>query len=493
MKKYWYIISMALVFGMTACSESIVEEPANSGNTTNGKTEVLSYVSVYADESATQPLIENAPLTAETSTLGFPLAYGLNEVYVNYPTKSGVKTKKMPVTTTTTRASDPGTYEYFQEGHRYVELIITKPEDAIPAYVTEHKDENGVPFTAYHSSGVVMFEDTWPSKSNTDGKAQEGGLFFGDYNDLVVDYDLETNVKGSLDDIKNNIESVEMWRDLKVTLHFRAKGGAYAHTFGLKLENLLKEFVRDETPAMYWSMSNHESITENDAKQPFPVEVKWDSDNHPVILVKELNKLRNKAFMSSYGLNVSTYGTGTDKLFYNTVNDAELNAGKGLFTLTVTFRENLEADHDKVVKHFRDAVADTRQQNFFIVTTQAGKEYEIHLAGYKPTGFYAAYYNADKNDSAAGVAVEKDASTTYRAADGNVWGFKTPVLTRHATEQQSFATAFPNYAQWITTGNENYALWYLLDNANMAVDEDKDFTLPGGQTKKALKYIIEEW
>jgi hypothetical protein len=37
MKKYWYIISMALVFGMTACSESIVEEPANSGNTTNGK------------------------------------------------------------------------------------------------------------------------------------------------------------------------------------------------------------------------------------------------------------------------------------------------------------------------------------------------------------------------------------------------------------------------------------------------------------------------
>lgn len=493
MKRYWYIISMTLVFGITSCSESVLTEgPVNSGNTIDGKTEILSYVSVYADESSTHPLIENAPLTTETSTLGFPLAYGLNEVYVKYPTKSGIKTKKMPVTTTVTRASDPGTYEYFQEGHRYVELIVTKPEDAIPAYVTEHEDKDGVPFTAYHSSGVVMFEDTWPSKSNTDGKGQEGGLFFGDYNDLVVDYDLETNVKGSLNDIKDNIESVEMWRDLKVTLHFRAKGGSYAHTFGLKLENLLKEFVRDETPAMYWSMSNHESITENNTKQPFPVEVKWDSDNHPVILVKELDKLRDKAFMSSYKLDVSTYGTSPNNLFYNTVNDANLNVGKGLFTLTVTFRENLEADHDKVVKHFRDAVADTRQQNFFIITTQNGKDYETHLAGYKPTGFYTTY-NADKNDNGAGVEVKKDASTTYRAADGNVWGFKTPVLTRHATEQQSFSTAFPMYEQWIKTGNENYALWYLLDNADMTVDQDKDFILPDGQTKKALKYIIEEW
>lgn len=493
MKRYWYIISMALVFGMTSCSESLLtEDSANSDNTIDDKTEVLSYVSVYADESSTQPLIENAPLTTETSTLGFPLAYGLNEVYVKYPTKNGVKTKKMPVAATVTRVSDPGTYEYFQEGHRYVELIITKPEDAIPAYVTEHKDENDVPFTAYHSSGVVMFEDTWPSKSNTDGKGQEGGLFFGDYNDLVVDYDLETNVKGSLDDIKNNIESVEMWRDLKVTLHFRAKGGTYVHTFGLKLENLLKEFVRDETPAMYWSMSNHESITENDAKQPFPVEVKWDSDNHPVILVKELDKLRDKAFMSSYGLSVSTYGTNPDNLFYNTVNDADLNAGKGLFTLTVTFRENLEADHDKVVKHFRDAVADTRQQNFFIITKQNGKEYETHLAGYKPTGLYTTY-NTDKNDKAAGIEVKKDDSTTYRAADGNVWAFKTPVLTRHTAEHQSFATAYPDYVQWINTGKEEYALWYLLDNANMDTYEDKFFILPDGSQKPLLKYIIEEW
>lgn len=474
MKKYWYVIGMALVFGITACSENVVmdKETTDPNGTTVEETKVLSYVSVYADESAKQPLIINAPLTTETTTLGFPLAYGIKEVYVNYPTKSGVKTKKMSVTATNTRASDPGTYEYFQEGHRYVELIITKPEDAIPAYITAHEDDDSIQFTAYHSSGVVMFEDTWPSKSNTDGKAQEGGLFFGDYNDLVVEYDLETNIKGSLDDIKNDIESVEMWRDLKVTLHFRAKGGSYAHTFGLKLENLLKEFVRDETPAMYWSMSNHVSIPD-DAKQPFPVEVKWDSDNHPVILVKELNKLTDKEFMSSYGLNVSSYGTGTNTLFYNTVNDDNLNVGKGLFTLTVTFRENLEADHDKVVKHFRDAVADTRQQNFFIITKQAGKEYETHLAGYKPTGFYTTY-NTDKNDKAAGLSVEKDASTTYRAADGNIWAFKTPVLTRHATEQQNFGVAFPMYPNWMKTGNEEYALWYLNENANM-------------------EYIIHEW
>lgn len=477
MKKYWILI-MALAFGIASCSEDAVLDEGTTG--TSGATKALSYVSVYADESATQPIIENAPLTTETSTLGFPLAYGLNEVYVKYPTKNGVKTEKLPVKATVTRASDPGTYEYFQEGHRYVELIITKPEDAVPAYVTEHQDGNGVPFTAYHSSGVVMFEDTWPSRSNTDGKGQEGGLFFSDYNDLVVDYDLEANVKGSLDDVKNNIESVEMWRDLKVTLHFRAKGGTYVHTFGLKLEKLLKEFVRDETPAMYWSMSNHESITENDTKEPFPVEVKWDSDNCPIILVKELDKLRDKSFMSTYGLNVSTYGESSNKLFYNTVNDDNLNVGKGLFTLTVTFRENLEADHDKVVKHFRDVVINTRNQNFFIITTQNRKEYETHLAGYKPTGLYKTYEN-DKNDKAAGVVVEKDPSTTYRAQDGNVWAFKTPVLTRHATEQQSFATAYPKYTEWLNTGNEKYATWYVLENANMDTENG------------VLKYIINEW
>lgn len=463
MKKLWYLISMSLIFGVTACSDNNVLDDG-SGGSGNG---AMSYVSVYADEDAKQPLILNAPLTSESTTLEFALANGQNYVWVQFPTKNGVQTEKMSVAKkVVSRSSDPGTYDYFYrlEDKRYVELVITKPEYATPAYVTQNDG-----FTSYHSSGVVMFEDTWPSKSNTDGKGQEGGLFFGDYNDLVVDYDLETNVKG---DPKVDIESAELWRDLKVVLHFRAMGGGYARAFGLKLENLKKEFVRDEEPAIAWSMSNHEEI-----EAPLDAKVEWDGE-YPVIKVSGLEKLSDEGFMSSKGLNVSTYN---NRKFYNSVNDENLNIGKGLFTVTVTFRGNPDADNDKVIKHFRDAVMNTRMQNFFLCTEQNGKNYEIHLPDYKPTGFYTTY-DADKNDKAAGVEVVKDNTVKYRAADGNIWAFKTPVLTRHATEQQNFGTAYPKYQNWLETGKEEFALWYLIDNANMETD-DSD----------VLKYIINKW
>lgn len=490
MCKLWYVVIAAMVLGLSGCSEndSFVDEPETPvtpekpGDSENPEAPavVLSYVSVYADEQGNNPILENYPITSETTTLRFALPFGLNEVYVKYPTESGVETLKMRVEdsaavtpASATRASDPGSYDYFyrQEDKRYVELVYTKPEMATPAYVTQNDG-----FTSYHSSGVVMFEDTWPSKSNVDGKG-EGNLFIGDYNDLVVDYDLETNVKGNP---ATDMTNAKLWRDLKVVLHFRAKGGSYPQAFGLKLENLLKEFVWDEAPAMYWSMSNHATCTE-----PLDAEVKWDN-NRPVILVSGLEKLTQKSFMDANGLAISSYATDPTPRYYNSINDGATkktiaNSGKGLLTLTVTFRGNLAADHDKVVKHFRDAVMDTRQQNFFIVTEQAGKNYEIHLAGYEPTGFYTTY-EADMNDKAAGKAIAKDANVKYRSAEGDVWAMKTPVLTRHATERSSFAMAFPQYESWLKTGSEEYATWYLNENANMEVDENG-----------VLKYIINEW
>lgn len=486
MRKIYCLLAAAVLFGMTGCSDkdTAFDQPETPGVTpekpgdaedpaTDAAVEILTYVSVYADAKGDRPLIENYPVTSESTTLRFALPYGLNEVYVKYPTEEGVKTETFRVTEAPrTRASDPGTYDYFYrlEDKRYVELVYTKPETATPAYVTQNDG-----FTSYHSSGVVMFEDTWPSKSNVDGGKGEG-LFFGDYNDLVVDYDLETNLKG---DPKNGISTTKMWRDLKVVLHFRAKGGGYPRAFGLKLENLLKEFVWDEEPAMYWSMSNHGSC-----EWPLHAEVKWDG-NLPVIYVSGLEQLTDPSFMGKNDLKVNDgRSVGSNSRFYNTINDGKRsnsNSGKGLLTLTVTFRGNLYAEHDKVVKHFRDAVMDTRQQNFFIETLQGGKTYEIHLPGYEPTGFYTTY-EADKNDAAEGKAVAKDENTKYRAADGNVWAMKTPVLTRHATEQSSFAMAFPQYVQWLETGSEEYAAWYLNKNANMEVDENG-----------VLKYIINPW
>ena len=64
------------------------------------------------------------------------------------------------------------------------QITFTLPDDLVYGYKTGSN-------TIYHSSGVVMFEDT--SKSNTD-KYGDSDLF-GDMNDLVVDYNLESTTK----------------------------------------------------------------------------------------------------------------------------------------------------------------------------------------------------------------------------------------------------------------------------------------------------------
>lgn len=444
MKSYLFSTFLVLVASMVACTDNDKKAHNDLGEQPNQAIKTY-YVSVYADKDCEQPLIENFPLSKGDNNIDFSLAHGLNEVYVKYPTAIGTNIVKKQVQNLFPRTkADPGTYTYFNfESHRYVRLEYTGEENATPGYVTQTDG-----FTAYLSSGVAMFEDTWPSKSNVDGKNNEGGLFFGDYNDLVIDYDLEANVNDASD-------PDQLWKeDLKVVIHIRAKGGAYPQKFGLKLEGVTKELIDDTNIELIYSMSNHQEPTE-----PLTAEVKWDGQ-HPVIYINDLQKLTDKAFMDANNLTISTIGT--DK-FYNTVNDENFNATKGLFTATVVFKGNQKAERSKVIEHFRNAVMNTTLQNFFIVTKQAGKEYEIHMAGYQPTSFYTSYKD-DLEDKASGPFVEKDIDTTYKASDGNVWGIKTPVLTRHATEHSSFRAAFPEYEQWIKTKEENYALWYLHYN-----------------------------
>ncbi len=64
----------------------------------------------------------------------------------------------------------------------------TVPEDIVPVklqepapYVTTDED-----YTMYHSSGVVMFDDSWPNLPATLGGT---GNYDFDFNDVVVDYD----------------------------------------------------------------------------------------------------------------------------------------------------------------------------------------------------------------------------------------------------------------------------------------------------------------
>ena len=68
-------------------------------------------------------------------------------------------------------------------------------------------------------------------------------------------------------------------------------------------------------------------------------------------------------------------------------------------------------------------------------------------------------YTSYDSENALGVA--KDASTTYCAADGSVYGFKVPVLTRHAYEKKSFTTLYPEYKGWFESNGASNTDWYL--------------------------------
>ncbi|MGL4519453.1 MAG: DUF4842 domain-containing protein [Phocaeicola sp.] len=433
MRHFFYLLLLAL--GSCSTNGKIVEESQipSTEPTTSAR-----YISIFTDPSCERPIIKNYPLVVDEEKITFPLQYGLNEVYVMYNTPNEAVVTKMAVSDvlSESRSSDPGAQHYFDiyEPTREVKLTYSGTERT-PGYMI-----NADGFTSYHCSGVVMFEDTWPSKSNVDGEDTEAGLFFGDYNDLVVDYDLESVVNDAGD-------NSQFWKEkLKIVLHIRARGGGYAEQLGLKLEGLHQDYIDKDQIEISYSMSNHVEPAE-----PLTAEVKWDG-NYPVIYVNDLKKLTDDSFMSKNGLSVSK-ANGIS--YYNTIND-ELNVTKGLFTVTVTF--NGKGDRNAVNNAFKHIVETSTTQNFFLVTNNNGAMYEIHLAGYEPTGFYNTY-EADKDKSASGVAVAKS-STKYESADGNVWGFKTPVLVKHATERTNFGVSYPEFTPWIKTKNEEYNRWY---------------------------------
>ena len=487
MKRINLILALLCVGFMASCSSN---DDTTGGGTTPTKPAASAsiastYVSLFADENCTQPIVENAPIVGTSSNVTVSLPYGTETIYMSYPTSDGVKTIAKDVTSYMTvsenvqssksfLSEDPGTAEYM-ESNKFVTINIAKPEDAVKNYVT-----NADGFTNYHSSGVAMFEDTWPSKSNVD-KTGSGDLF-GDFNDFVVDYDLESTVSDEAD-------TLQAWKeDLKVVMHARAMGGGYGQKFGLLLEGLDKQYVDADHVEISVTLGNYDHVADS-----LKAEVVWQGSN-PIIYIENIQNLINKTFMDANGLALKS-GFGSYSL-YNISNDATLNVGKKLFTVTVTFRGKerstiTAAEHQAQTDNFKAATINTNTQNFFLVTTQAGKTYEIHMPNYATTDAYTTY-TADMNDKAAGKVVAKSSTDTYTAADGQVWAIKTPVLTRHATERVAFSSAYPQYLKWLSTKDTQYAKWYKIENA----DETRSTvltTMLNGSKIYPFLYISEQW
>lgn len=388
---------------------------------------------------------------------------------------------------------------------------VTLPEPA--SYVTTDED-----FTMYHSSGVVMFDDSWPNLPATVGGS---GNYDFDFNDCVVDYDIEALTVADSQLEENG------WREqVKVVLHVRAVGGNDVWRVGMALENFNTDYVdyiEDHKTLDSWQNTHGElpawaaatAFKENSIHyDPLEGTQFSGSSVRPSVEIGQLQAYNGKKWNSAAGKDTYFYvngsqqtehvmnpalkqydawgGAHTDQyddvmaavtkpyslaqiqnmVYYNTI-PGYVNVAGGLYTYTVVYHMKSRGDmtpeeSQKCLANMVDAVVNTTAQNFFVVKQDWTP---IGLKGYQPLDYktkdnhvYASEYTKNFNKNAENL----NASTTWVANNGQVWAFKCPTLTRHAWEKMQFSQAYPLYEGWVTSNGAQNADWYKLENANVS-------------------------
>ncbi|MBR2134895.1 MAG: DUF4842 domain-containing protein, partial [Bacteroidales bacterium] len=346
-------------------------------------------------------------------------------------------------------------------------------------YITNDEDQ-----TFYHSSGVVMFDDSWPS-SPTSGV----GNIDADYNDVVVDYDIEAKT------VSDELLPSQGWREqIKVVLHLRAVGGDNPARVGLVLENFNQEYVDyiDQYVTLDSWQNTHGELP-NWVKTTVAPNCIHDETNpvRPWIEIGQIFRFKEAMAGNAAGeytriddngathktvfnpglgywaqRDASQYEDGIEikasKNYYNTT-PGYVNVDGGLVTYTVIYhmkpRAEMSAEQrSAVLENMKEVVMNTNNQNFYIMLSDWK---EIGLKGYAPRDSYLSSYNQIVSANASKLSSE----TTYFGADGKFWAFKCPTLTKHVWEKYAFSLAYPKYEAWMN-GDSDAEDWYLYPNGH---------------------------
>ena len=371
-------------------------------------------------------------------------------------------------------------------------VVVALPEPA--EYVTVDDVQ-----TFYHSSGVVMFEDSWPTLT--------GGVNDEDFNDVVIDYDVECKT------VADESLETEGWREqVKVVMHVRALSGDEPHRVGMILEGFDMHNVAHVTE--YKTLDSYGSghgelpewtkvtLQENSLHyDPLATEYATTVWDRPAIEIGRIDLYHS----TSRGAGTETYlylhdGTSTEHVmnpalkqyaawggahteqyseeipadllaksqgskYYNVI-PGYVNVAGGLYTYTVVYEmkprfEMTQEQRDAVKKNMIDAVVNTTSQNFYIVKSDYTP---VGLKGYAPVDFSVKNYSDYSAKYKQKFEANKDhlsADTYYLGSNGEVWGFKCPTLTKHVWNKMSFGKAYPHYLEWIQSNGEAYPDWYV--------------------------------
>jgi hypothetical protein len=427
-----------------------------------------------------------------------------------------------PTTPSETPTGDGGTVIVDENGTIYVDYApadvesIFLPEPA--SYTNTILDEEGnVKSTTYHSSGVVMFDDRFPSLPDVD--------YQYDYNDVVIDYDIFALT------VADEFLEEDGWREkVKVTMHVRALGGDDGIGVGVVLENFNTDFVdyvdcyatldsggHGDLPQ--WTETTLQENSLHYDPTPEAGEFKTKNNLRPAVEIGRLQALNSVDgnWSKQTGLNSGTqpyfYENGSirqehvfnparklynawggshddqfdpslDDLYrssinkklsdiqnfklYNTV-PGYLNKNGGLYTFTVEYYVKARAemspeDREACLANMVEAVVNTNNQNFYIVKKD---HTPVGLKGYEPLDVpakaWSKGYKARYEEVVAANTDKVDRSTYFLATNGMVWGFKCPTLTKHTWELMPFAVAYPHYKEWVESKGVSHADWYKAD------------------------------
>lgn len=367
--------------------------------------------------------------------------------------------------------------------------VLALPEPA--PYLTEDQGQ-----TFYHSSGVVMFEDSWPT-------VNQGGVYDTDFDDVVIDYDIEAKT------VSDELLADEGWREqVKVVLHLRAVGSGYPYRVGVRLEGFDQQYV--ESIEQHFSLDSWQNPHGN--LPEFSVETLQKNSGHyendplnPIVEIAHIHTMNqeragkgaaaeytyeNNGFVNHTVFNL-TYGyKGTEpnrdqyspeletmtlpyplskiqqQKYYNVI-PGFINVAGGLFTYTVIYHmlpraEMTPEERVAAKQNMIDAVVNTTKQNFYIIAD--GNFTPVGLKGYDPVFLHPKSESAYNKKYQQGLAAGNlDPNVPYSGTNGAVWGFKCPTLTRHIWNKLYFSQAYPHYEEWITSGGTQYPDWYVRD------------------------------
>lgn len=366
-------------------------------------------------------------------------------------------------------------------------VTVNLPEPA--PYVTSDQNQ-----TFYHSSGVVMFEDSWPT-------VNQGGVYDTDFDDVVIDYDFEAKT------VADEILAEEGYREqVKVVIHLRAVGSGYPYRVGVQMEGFDQQYVESieehfsldswqnphgELPAFTVNTIQHMSghyetdplnpvveiahihtMNQQRAGQGADAEydyINGDFTNHTVFNLTYGFKPMDESQYDP-ALKTATLPTALSQIqkqhYYNVI-PGYINVAGGLVTYTVIYhmkpRIDMTPEQRELAKqNMINAVVNTTSQNFYIIAD--GNFTPVGLKGYDPVLIHPESVNAFNNKLQKGIAAGNiTADQPYAGLNGAVWGFKCPTLTRHIWNKLYFSQAYPHYEEWVQSNGAAHANWYEED------------------------------